>query len=338
MDSPLPELNCWKNDLRSILDFCRYIPVLVASRFFEFRIFERMLRYLRWIFFLQLGSIQAQHTEIPNGGFEDWVNTGTYFEPYYWNTFNILSEFGCSDFIRPDSQAFAGKVCARIATLSCFSPDLNLRDTLAGILFAGERDAAPGFPCNTRPANFSFQYRYYPSPGDTAVLALVFRKIRGNRQEDIGVAYLEVSDTVRNWTAANLPVWWRTNETPDTVQVVITSSKAVIANRKPRQPGSVLWVDEVKTDKPIWETPVSTLSAPLGQLRFYPNPAGMELSISAPTNLNGVYVLSDSRGLIKAVYPAGTLQIPLDHLSAGVYFLSYSGPEGRKVERIVHTR
>jgi len=294
-----------------------------------------MLRYLRWIFFLQLGSIQAQHTEIPNGGFEDWVNTGTYFEPYYWNTFNILSEFGCSDFIRPDSQAFAGKVCARIATLSCFSPDLNLRDTLAGILFAGERDAAPGFPCNTRPANFSFHYRYYPSPGDTAVMALVFRKIRGNRQEDIGVAYLEVSDTVRNWTAANLPVWWKTNETPDTVQVLITSSKAVIANRKPAQPGSVLWVDEVKTDIPIWRQPQHTRDAIADSLVVYPNPSSGIIEIKGAATGRGAFILLDAGGRKCGTYPAGTQRIAVLHLQDGVYYLTYADGALAYSQRIV---
>jgi hypothetical protein len=300
---------------------------LVASLFVEFRIFERMLRYLLVFFVLQLGSLRAQHTEIPNGGFEDWVYTGTYYEPFYWNTFNVLSEFGCSDFIRPDSQAFAGKVCARIATLSCFSPDLNLRDTLAGILFAGERDAAPGYPCNTRPANFSFHYRYYPSPGDTAVLALVFRKIRGSRQEDIGVAYLEVSDTVRNWTAANLPVWWKTNETPDTVQAVITSSKAVIANRKPKQPGSVLWVDEVKTDIPIWRQPQQTLDAIADALVVYPNPASGIIEIKGAATGRGELILRDAGGRKCGTYPAGTQRISMAHLQDGVYYLSFAdGP------------
>lgn len=288
-----------------------------------------MLRYLRWIFILQLGSIQAQHTEIPNGGFEDWVNTGTYFEPYYWNTFNILSEFGCSDFIRPDSQAFAGKLCARIATLSCFSPDLNLRDTLAGILFAGERDAAPGYPCNTRPASFSFHYRYYPSPGDTAVFALVFRKIRGSRQEDIGIAYLEVSDTVRNWTATNLPVWWKTNETPDTVQVLITSSKAVIANRKPAQPGSVLWVDEVKTDIPIWRQPQGVSNTVSGDPIAYPNPSHGLLYLRNKEHLKGHLQLLDAGGRTCGIFPPGTQSISLLHLQDGVYYLmSAEHPSG----------
>ena len=294
-----------------------------------------MLRYLRWIFILHMGSLQAQHAEIPNGGFEDWVNTGTYFEPYYWNTFNILSEFGCSDFIRPDSQAFSGKVCARIATLSCFSPDLNLRDTLAGILFAGERDAAPGFPCNTRPANFSFHYRYFPSPGDTAVLALVFRKIRGNRQEDIGVAYLEVSDTVRQWTAANLPVWWKTNEIPDTVQVLITSSKAVIANRKPARPGSVLWVDEVKTDIPIWRQPQGTFRAATDDFNVFPNPSTGWLEINYPGKPQGDFSLIDAGGRTHGVYPPGTRSISLHHLQPGVYYLICSDAPAGKAVKVV---
>jgi hypothetical protein len=283
-----------------------------------------MLRNLRWIFLFQLGTLGAQHTEIPNGGFEDWVNTGTYFEPFYWNTFNILSEFGCSDFIRPDSQAYAGKVCARIGTLSCFSPDLNLRDTLAGILFAGERDAAPGYPCNTRPANFSFHYRYFPSPGDTAVLALVFRKIRGNRQEDIGIAYLEVGDTVRNWTAATLPVWWKTNETPDTVQVVITSSKAVIANRKPAQPGSILWVDEVKTDIPVWRQLQHAGPPETARFRAYPNPSRGLLEIQTDGPGTASFLLTDAEGRVCGLYPPGTRSISLEHLQDGVYYLLFA--------------
>lgn len=305
-----------------------------------------MLRNLRWIFFLQMGTICAQHNEIPNGGFEDWVNTGTYFEPYYWNTFNILSEFGCSDFIRPDSQAAAGKVCARIATLSCFSVDLNLRDTLAGVLFAGERDAAPGFPCNTRPTAFRFQYRYFPSPGDTAVFALVFRKIRGTRQEDIGIAFLEVSDTVRNWTAANVPVWWKTAEIPDTVQVVISSSKAVIANRKPRQPGSVLWVDEVQTDVPIWRQPQTNVSQPDAAFFVYPNPAAETLFLSEPPGSEGSFMLRDSRGVVvrmarqlpdHATNPihSARRQLDLSGLSPGLYFASYSDANRHYIWQVV---
>ena len=294
-----------------------------------------MLRYLLVFFVLQLGSLQAQQTEIPNGGFEDWVNTGTYFEPYYWNTFNILSEFGCSDFIRPDSQAFAGKVCARIATLSCFSPDLNLRDTLAGILFAGERDAAPGYPCNTRPANFSFHYRYFPSPGDTAVLALVFRKIRGNRQEDIGVAYLEVSDTVRNWTAANVPVWWKTNETPDTVQVVITSSKAVIANRKPAQPGSVLWVDEVNTDIPIWRQQQSVQANLPMKCSVYPNPSRDSIYLPVLDNQSAPFLLFDAGGRMRGNFPAGTRSISLARFEKGVYYLHFFTDSGHHCQRLL---
>jgi hypothetical protein len=82
--------------------------------------------------------------------------------------------------------------------------------------------------------------------------------------------------------------------------------------------------------------PVSRYAASLGQLRFYPNPAGKQVWIDAPTNLAGVFTLTDSKGLQMAVYPAGTKLIPLDHLAPGVYFITYSGREGKKIERVVH--
>jgi len=85
----------------------------------------------------RMATLQAQHTEIPNAGFEDWVFTGTYYEPFYWNTYNLASEYGCTPFVAPDSSPVSGKLAAKISTLVCTSTDQTFKDTIAGIITLG---------------------------------------------------------------------------------------------------------------------------------------------------------------------------------------------------------
>lgn len=270
-------------------------------------------------------ELKAQYTEIPNAGFEDWVFTGTYYEPYYWNTFNLASEFGCYPFVAPDSSPVSGKVAARISTLACTSTDLQFSDTIAGIISLGERDVSPGLPANQKPTKFSFYLKYQPTPGDSAAIILLFTRNKSiGVKEQVGVAFHAEGRTISNWTRLELPVYWLLPGLPDSVQVVCTSSKAILDGKKPRQPGSVLWLDNLATDQPIW-APSSVATIVLNPLVLYPNPAGAGevLQLRLPDDAPFQYHIFDSKGCLKATGTAAQKQIRLQtlRLPDGLYSL-----------------
>lgn len=286
-----------------------------------------------------VASIQAQHTEIPNAGFEDWVFTGTYYEPFYWNTFNLVSEYGCTPFVAPDSAPVSGKVAARISTLACTTSDLKFSDTIAGIITLGERDMSPGLPANQKPTKFSFFLKYHPSTGDSAAVILLFTRNRSaGVKENVGVAFHFEGRKISTWTRIEVPVYWLLSGLPDSVQVVCTSSKTVLDGKKPRQPGSVLWLDNLVTDKPIW-APANVWHQLPEQLAVYPNPAkpGDLLRVALPDSQPFRYRLFDSNGRLRASGSASDKLLNLGALgvSDGVYHLEISQQDLVRSARLV---
>ncbi|MBU6324582.1 MAG: T9SS type A sorting domain-containing protein [Bacteroidetes bacterium] len=287
----------------------------------------------------RMASLQAQHTEIPNAGFEDWVFTGTYYEPFYWNTFNLVSEYGCAPFVAPDSSPVSGKVAARISTLACTSKDLQFSDTIAGIITLGERDLSPGLPANQKPTKFSFYLKYLPSAGDSAAVILLFTRNKSvGVKENVGVAFHIEGRKINTWTHIEVPVYWLLPGLPDSVQVVCTSSKTVLDGKKPRQPGSVLWLDNLVTDKPIW-APSSVWQKVPEQISVYPNPAkpGDLLRVALPDTQPFRYRIFDSNGRLRASGVASDRQLnPGAHgLSHGVYHLEVSQQDFVSSARLV---
>jgi hypothetical protein len=246
--------------------------------------------------------LHAQYNRIPNAGFEDWVFTGTYYEPFYWNTYNLLSEYGCTAFVAPDSSPVSGKLAIRISTLACTTSDKQFTDTVAGIISLGERDAPSGLAANRRPTKFSFYMKYQPSTGDSAAVVLLFtRTIRPGVKENVGVAYHIEGKTLPTWTRIELPIIWLKNEVPDTVQLVCTSSKCVFDNKKPKQPGSILWLDELSTDNDIWQTG-NILQVVPESMQVFPNPLygrGL-LHVSLPDSREFSYRIFSSKGCLLA--------------------------------------
>jgi hypothetical protein len=270
-------------------------------------------------------SLHAQQSEIPNAGFEDWVFTGTYYEPFYWNTFNLVSEYGCLPFVAPDSSPVSGKVAARISTLACTSKDLQFSDTIAGIITMGERDLSPGFPANQKPTKFSFYMKYLPAPADSAALVMLFTRNKSvGVKENVGVAFHIEGRKITSWTRIEVPVYWLLPGLPDSVQVVCTSSKSVLDGKKPRQPGSVLWLDNLVTDKPFW-APSSIWQKVPEQISVYPNPAkaGDFVHVALPDTQPFRYRIFDSNGRLRACGTSANRQLNLSvhALSNGVYHL-----------------
>jgi len=276
-------------------------------------------------------ALRAQHSEIPNAGFEDWVFTGTYYEPFYWNTYNLASEYGCTPFVAPDSSPVTGKLAAKISTLACTSTDQTFKDTIAGIITLGERDMSPGLPANQKPGKFSFFLKYQPAPGDSAAIILVFTRNKSKGvKENVGVAYHIEGRKIATWTRIEVPVYWLLSGLPDSVQLIITSSKTVLDGKKPRQPGSVLWLDNLITDKPIW-APTSVWQTVPENIAVYPNPARIDdlLHVELPDTQPFQYRIFDSNGRLRAMGTASNKQLSLQAhgLSGGVYHLEMSQPD-----------
>ncbi len=210
-------------------------------------------RIINVLFLTILAQAAYSQSPLPNGGFEDWVFTGSYYEPYNWTTANYISEAGCPVFVEPDSPGYSGKYGLKMTTRICDIPSIPFYDTIPGMIYLGERDMPPGLPCNSKPAYLGFRYKYFPGAGlDTASVQLAFFRMKtGNTKEYIGYGSLDITVQALAWKPAVIPITWFGTGIPDTVVVYFASSKDFYRGKNSGSPGNSLSIDELVSDVPF---------------------------------------------------------------------------------------
>lgn len=275
-----------------------------------------------YLTFLFVGKSQCQEYSLPNGNFEDWVFTGSYYEPYNWNTLNVYSEVGCPVWVEPDSPGYKGKYGLSLTTKVCDIPDQSFYDTIAGLLFLGERDQGPGIYYPARPNYFKFAFKYFSGSGkDTAsVLFLLYTHKDGQAVKNIGYGGFDVFTNQSTYKQATIPIYYLSTEMPDSMTVYITSSKGAFRDMRDVYPGNKLVVDDFLVDKKAYIKMPTILFG-----NAYPNPVSKASDLRFPAVMDGASVdIFDVSGKKVASNLAIVSKMLITHelkLIEGVYFL-----------------
>jgi hypothetical protein len=198
------------------------------------------------LFFLQ---VSAQN-DIPNKDFEQWDDFITYEDPTYWDTPNAETGLvNIFEVTRDTIDVYQGLYSARLETKNVLSiaivPGiLTLGDFTANFV-THEFSVAGGTPFSVRPTKLTGQYQYAPQGGDACVFAIALTKFNEatSQHDTIGGGSLTVTTATTDWTAFEVPVYYLSEEIPDTMNIVIFSSPPVGAVA-----GSVLLVDALDLD------------------------------------------------------------------------------------------
>ncbi len=269
------------------------------------------------------GSINLNAQDIPNGDFENWT-TG---KPTGWDASNI-SALSVVTVTQETSNAYSNTSACKIESVSnMFAGTIPGFITL-GVFDMGTQSIEGGIAFTYRPTSMKGYYKYQPASGDQAFFGVGISKWNGTSRDTIGQGYINVSSAANTWTPFEVPIDWTSEENPDSLNIIISSSDIISGNYSV---GSILWIDDISFDY----TPlnVSKIEKSSNTLKNYPNPFNYETNISFISNGNQKYNLTVYNTIGKAVYTTvissksgvNNYKLNASNLPAGLYIYNLSG-------------
>lgn len=222
---------------------------------------------------------------LPNGGFEDWTESGRpapfdWEEPTGWKSTNAVTEFTSAG-IRRSTTRHTGDYACEIRTANVFGEDAP------GILANGNPEldfgsssivlATAGTPIADRPNKLTGFYTYSSlTTGDSAWALVMLKKYNSQTGtfDTVGVGFRALSATAA-YTRFNVHITYRSEAQPDSVVVAFFSS-----NPLNPLPGGTLIIDDVELSDDV--SGVQDQAFALSSIRVYPNP------VSGTVYLDGV--------------------------------------------------
>lgn len=274
--------------------------------------------------------IHAQN-QIPDGDFESWSfdQLNLYESPAsgWWATLNPLRTLGGPVSVNKDGDAHTGSYSAKLET--------HQYGTLLvpGILLSGTFNIlnAPNYftrgrAYTDRPTVFRGWYKYNSVQSDSGAIAVQLTKWNTTTQQrdTVGEVGLIINQSTSIWTEFVLPIAYFSQDTPDTLVVVATSSAG--ADQFLGQVGSQLWIDDFDLDL---ATSVEGPGSESPDVEFI---TGQQWHIRVG-KLPVQYQLLDASGrLIRTSHlSTGEHLIPTEDLPSGLYLTRVWDKTGRGV-------
>lgn len=264
--------------------------------------------------------------QIPNGDMETWVAIGTSAKekPEGWDTPDVLGEvlFGLpeSDVVdKKSTDAHSGTFSAELTTKELTLPligPLTIPGTLAlgTIVFQTmptiSAGVVGGYPMSEAPDSFLGFYKYSPAAGDSMNIAVIAKK----DGVQIGGGQMKDPTTVTEWTAFNVPITYAGGMTPDTIQIIISSSGGFSS----AVPGSVLKVDGMAFTGLVSADDIADADV---DMDVYPNPASDVITMVNPLQSNATLEIFSLTGekLNEVNMTSGSNVINVEAYASGIY-------------------
>jgi len=263
------------------------------------------------------------HAQIPNGGFENWVDQGGYLDPVGWLTYNdivIVTPGGwTATTVEQGSPGVVGAYHAVITTVAVpFGPIIQ------GWISAGSSSGNSGFPYTQRPGMLTGQWQYGIQPGDTAQVQVALSKWNSgtNSTEPVAFGTLEVTGSLGTWQAFAVPFTYISSETPDTAYIQIVSSidfSAPVA-------GSFVKVDDLAF---VGTVGMSELAPML--VSVFPSPASNILTVTCSEPGDLQLIDASGRVVLRSRIASNTATVDVLALASGLYTYQFIPQNGGAV-------
>jgi hypothetical protein len=258
--------------------------------------------------------------QLQNLGFESWTAGTGYENPDGW--FNI-NEFASQIFISPpvakvSTDPAEGSYAVSMTTRYCsLCPNFGAPDTIPGFVRQDQT-------IDVKPTNFQFKYKYNGFNGDAggAVIEITKWDAMLGIAEVLGQAAVEIDANTTSWESVDLWIDYSSSDMPDSVKITFVSSIRIATGDEtypPSQIGSELIIDDVQLVYPlsVKDSDKSPFNAFMANNMLTIQAEGFEGEIFQIVGLNG-QVLKQAR------ITASRMEIPVDELSAGLYFVRIS--------------
>lgn len=266
---------------------------------------------------------------LPNGDMESWepLLLGGGEKPVGWDTPDVIAGvLLITDRVveKDAASVHSGSFAARLTTKDLEAPAPIGTLTVPGTLALGtiifdpltlETGVVGGLAMSEAPDAVIGYYTYAPASGDTMNVTVVALKAG----ETIGAGEFRTSSSVASYTMFEAPITYFVSETPDTIQVIITSSGGFASATA----GSVAHIDALAFTG-ISATEDLT-AAGLG-VTIFPNPTTDFIHVLNPSGNAATVELFNLNGQRTDVFQVngGTTALDVRHLSAGMYLMRMS--------------
>ncbi len=279
-------------------------------------------------------SLQA-NAQIPNGGFEEWDNIGSFQEPVGFLTPNSEAIGPYYPITRSTDHfpASIGDYSIRIENNTSLLPNI---DGLGIILQNTSNNLADGpgptFPIIGHPTSLTGYCKYAPQNGDTMfILILLF-----NNGTAVAANSFLTTDSIFNWTPFTIPL--SNYATADSGSILMG---AYYANGHPPQfiphGNSVLYIDNLNFDDLLTSVPEQNVKNNL--FNIFPNPAfnNVTLEIDHRDNFGvslNIYNIIGEIVRSEKIYQ-NQHHLNIDNFKSGVYMVEIKTNELRKIQRLI---
>lgn len=294
-------------------------------------------KFLLFVSLVFCGSMLFSQV-IPNAGFETWVADGSFENPESWSTSNVtVAMMATIETTSKDEDAQEGTYSARLESISpmgfsSVAPGLATLGQFNLDIAAQSGDVTGGIEWTTRPANFKGYYKYMPQGDDQAFIGVVFYKYNQTTgvTDSIGEALINPNTTVDTWTEFDLPIEWTSNETPDSMNIIVMSSDG----RFTPVEGSVLFIDNFSFEG---TAPTTIENKEISEnITIYPNPTKNSINLtglSYKSNVN-IYDLT-GKLLIKETSNISNKTINVSNLASGIYIVEIETSKGKQTKQLI---
>ena len=278
-------------------------------------------------------SFSAFSQSIPNGGFENWMNMGSYMMPMNWDELNPMTNHASVYTCMQGSPGYSGNYYLQLTTKKVGTKIINAM-AVSGVLDTNMMMPVSGFPDTARSASLTGYCQYMNStPGMVSVLLTKWNNTMMMR-DTIAYGMKMMSGMAMSWTSFSVNLTYKSGNKPDSCIIVAMASGATPAVN------DYLYLDNLMFSGTV--AGVENVNN-ISNLKVYPNPVSENLMINISlTQVSNVRLqLTNMLGQAIKEVDLGTMQSSVNYsldtkgIAKGTYLLNIITSGGKEVRKVV---
>jgi len=263
-----------------------------------------------------IASLSVFSQALPNPGFDNWTNMGSYDDPDDWTTLNsFTAQLGVITAVKATgAEIHSGASAIKLTTYTVGIQNANGLVT-TGTINIITQTVDGGIPYTLRPDSITGWYKYNPQGGDFGFVD--FTLLNASGTDTVGFAHFQTPNAVvATYTRFSAAINYHNANTPALSRCVVSSSAGVNA-----VPYSELIVDDLE----LIFNPDGISEGAFAKNTFNFNSVSHKLQVY--TQEPGQVAVADMTGkkLIDRAVEKGFSEFVLETLPAGLYLYMFSG-------------
>lgn len=214
------------------------------------------------------------YAQIPNSGFETWINIGSYETPSSWDNLNqITYNSGIYTCIK-GTPGYSGTSYLFLSSKAIAGKGIVPGIAVCGIIDTVTYKPKSGFPFSNRPQYLSSYIQYMPAdPADSSSIKVLLTKWNSSllQRDTVAFGSSYFNTMAHSWFNNGTLLNYMSGENPDSVIIVISSSSSVPKN------GSYIYVDNLQFVGNV--VGISENNPKENNISVFPNPSNGDINI-----------------------------------------------------------